>query len=156
MKETITMITAAMAAMMILTSCAASPAASTVSESATTDITISPAATTTVESSSTAGVYSKITPEEAKSLMDKGNVTVLDVRTLDEYNAGHIADAVRLEMADFAAKLATVLPDKDAVILVYCRSGNRSKTASGLLIEAGYTHVYDFGGIIDWPYDVGT
>lgn len=98
--------------------------------------------------------YKKISAEEAKTMIDNGNVIILDVRTQEEYDAGHIANAVRLESADFEAKAATVLPDKDATILVYCRSGNRSKTASQMLIELGYTDVYDFGGINDWPYEI--
>lgn len=150
MKKQMTMIIGLAAIAVTLASCTTSPAVS--SSTASTASMTSSSAEVTAQS----GVYSKITPEEAKALMDKGNVTVLDVRTLDEYNSGHIADAVRLEMADFTAKLSAVLPDKEAVILVYCRSGNRSKTASDLLIEAGYTYVYDFGGIIDWPYDVVT
>lgn len=86
-------------------------------------------------------------------MIDAGNVIILDVRTQEEYDAGHIAEAVRLESADFEAKAANVLPDKDATILVYCRSGNRSKTAAKMLLELGYTDVYDFGGINDWPYE---
>ena len=81
---------------------------------------------------------------------------VLDVRTHAEYDSGHIKDAVLLDSGDVSAKAATVLPDKNATILVYCRSGNRSATASKLLIEMGYTKVMDFGGIIDWPYEVVT
>jgi phage shock protein E len=100
--------------------------------------------------------YIKITPEEAKSLIDTEEVIVLDVRTQEEYDAGHIDSAIRLEYTDFADMAASVLPDKDATILVYCRSGNRSKTASEMLIEMGYTKVMDFGGIIDWPYDIVT
>lgn len=100
--------------------------------------------------------YKKISAEEAKVMIDAGNVIILDVRTQDEYDAGHISGAIRLESADFEAKAVTVLPDKDATILVYCRSGNRSKTASGMLIDLGYTAVYDFGGIIDWPYETVT
>jgi len=97
--------------------------------------------------------YKKISADEAKAMIDAGNVIVLDVRTQEEYDAGHIAEAIRLESADFETEAATVLPDKDATILVYCRSGNRSKTASKMLLELGYTNVYDFGGINDWPYE---
>lgn len=109
--------------------------------------------TTPQEGESSAVEYKKITAEEAKAMIDAGNVIILDVRTQEEYDAGHIEDAVRMEAADFSSKAATVLPDKDANILVYCRSGNRSKTATKMLIELGYTQVYDFGGINDWPYD---
>ena len=98
--------------------------------------------------------YSKITAEEAKNMMDSQTVIILDVRTQEEFDSGYIKDAVRLEMADFESQAATVLPDKDAVILVYCRTGNRSATASRMLIAMGYTKVFDFGGIYEWPYDV--
>jgi rhodanese-related sulfurtransferase len=102
---------------------------------------------------SSAMAYKKISAEEAKTMIDAGNVIILDVRTQEEYDAGHIEGALRLESADFGKKAATVLPDKAATILVYCRSGNRSKTAAKLLLELGYTNVYDFGGINDWPYE---
>lgn len=101
--------------------------------------------------------YRKISAEEAKTMMDSGNaVTVLDVREQSEYDAGHIPGAVLLPVGSIAEKAAETLPDLDAVLLVYCRSGNRSKTASEALLGLGYTQVYDFGGIIDWPYDVTT
>jgi phage shock protein E len=100
-----------------------------------------------------APVYKKITPVEAKTLIDAGNVIILDVRTQEEFDLGHIKDAVLLPNTDIAAKAAAVLPDKSAKILVYCRSGNRSGTASKELIAMGYTDVLDFGGINDWPYD---
>lgn len=102
----------------------------------------------------TAVEYKKITPAEAKTLMDAGSVIVLDVRTQSEFDQGHIKDAVLLPDYEIGAKAATVLPDKDAKILVYCRSGNRSASAAKELIKMGYTDVMDFGGIIDWPYDV--
>ena len=154
MKKRIITIAAIMAAMITLAACAPSPATPAAGESATMDITISQAATTAGESSAATVEYIKITATEAKALMDQGNVIVLDVRSQEEYDAGHIANAIRLESGEFPDKLALVLPDKNAVILVYCRSGNRSKTASNLLIEAGYTQVMDFGGIIDWPFEV--
>lgn len=109
--------------------------------------------TSTTGGESSAMEYKKISAEEAKAMIDAGNVIILDVRTQEEFDAGHIAEAIRLEYADFETKAATVLPDKDATILVYCRSGNRSKTASKMLLELGYTDVYDFGGINDWPYE---
>lgn len=97
--------------------------------------------------------YKKISPQEAKALIDAGNVIILDVRTQNEYNGGHIKNAVLLPNTEIAEKSATVLPDKNAKILVYCRSGNRSATASKELLEMGYTDVLDFGGINDWPYE---
>ncbi len=100
--------------------------------------------------------YKKISAEEAKALIDGGNTVILDVRTQEEYNGGHIKDAVLLPNTDISEKAGTVLPDKSAKILVYCRSGNRSASAAKELIEMGYTDVLDFGGIIDWPYETVT
>jgi rhodanese-related sulfurtransferase len=97
--------------------------------------------------------YKKISPDEAKAMMIEGNL-ILDVRTPAEYGEGHIQNAVLHPVDDITSGNLGTLDDKDQVILVYCRSGNRSRTASNALIEAGYTQVYDFGGIIDWPYEV--
>ncbi len=97
--------------------------------------------------------YRKITPQEAKTMMDAGGVIILDVRTQEEFDGGHIKDAVLLPDTDVAQKAETVLPDRNARILVYCRSGRRSGLAAHALVDLGYTEVYDFGGIIDWPYD---
>ena len=101
--------------------------------------------------------YQKITPQQAKARMAEPGVIVLDVRMQQEYDAGHIANAVLLPLplieADDAA-VAKALPDKDAEILVYCRSGRRSAIAANALINMGYTNVLDFGGINDWPYEV--
>lgn len=101
--------------------------------------------------------YQTISAAEAKKMMDEEKeVIILDVRTLEEYNAGHIEGAVLLPVTDIEKEAANVLPDKDATILVYCRSGNRSQTASQKLVDLGYTKVFDFGGIINWPYNVVT
>ena len=100
-----------------------------------------------------AAKYKKITAAQAKALIDTGDVIILDVRTQEEFDDEHINDAVLLPDYDIGAKAATVLPDKGAKILVYCRSGNRSASASEKLIAMGYTDVLDFGGIIDWPYE---
>ena len=110
--------------------------------------------------------YQKITPQQAKARMAEPGVIVLDVRMqqelLDvrmqqEYDAGHIANAVLLPLPLIEAgdtAVAKALPDKDAEILVYCRSGRRSAIAANALINMGYTNVLDFGGINDWPYEV--
>ena len=98
-------------------------------------------------------VYQSISAEEAKEMMDE-NVIVLDVRTQEEYDQGHIEGALLLPLSDIQMGQLSLLEDKEQVLLVYCRSGNRSETAAKLLIEAGYIQVYDFGGIIDWPYDI--
>lgn len=100
--------------------------------------------------------YTKITAEEAKSMMENQDVIILDVRTQSEYDDGHIPGAVLIPNTELEAEAAAQLPDKDRIILVYCRSGNRSETASRLLVSMGYTAVFDFGGIIDWPYDTVT
>lgn len=97
--------------------------------------------------------YHKISGEEAKKMMEEGGVTVVDVRTAGEYAEGYIPAAVNLPVENIGAEPPELLPDKDAVLLVYCRSGRRSKAAADQLVELGYTKVYDFGGIIDWTYE---
>lgn len=93
-----------------------------------------------------------IDAEEAKRMMTK-EVVILDVRTKTEYIEGHIKDAINIPL-DSIREENKKLPNKDAIILVYCRSGNRSKTAAEKLVSYGYTNVYDFGGILDWPYEI--
>lgn len=98
--------------------------------------------------------YRQISQEEAKKMMDTQEVVILDVREQDEYDSGHIPGAVLLPVGTIDEDTAaTVIPAKDATVLVYCRSGNRSKTASSALAELGYTNVYEFGGIKTWPYE---
>lgn len=96
--------------------------------------------------------YIKLTSEEAKEMIDNEDVIILDVRTEEEFRQGHIEDAILIPDYDLDKLAREKLPDKDAMILIYCRSGNRSKLASHLLIGMGYQNVYDFGGIIDWRY----
>lgn len=96
--------------------------------------------------------YIKLTPEEAKDMIDNNDVIILDVRTDEEFRQGHIEGAVLIPDYELDKLAGEKLPDKDAAILIYCRSGNRSKLASHLLIGMGYQNVYDFGGIIDWRY----
>ena len=97
--------------------------------------------------------YTQISQKAAKEMMDTQDVIILDVRELDEYNAGHIVGAVLLPVGTITEESAsTVIPKKDSVVLVYCRSGNRSKTASAALVELGYTNVYEFGGFNTWEY----
>lgn len=100
--------------------------------------------------------YQQITAEEAKSMMEEQpDAVILDVREQDEYDAGHIPGAVLLPVGTINEETAaSAIPEKDTVVLVYCRSGNRSKTASQALVDLGYTQVYEFGGIKDWPYEV--
>ena len=99
--------------------------------------------------------YQQITQEEAKDMMDTQEVIILDVREQDEFDAGHIPGAVLLPVGSITKDTAAaVIPETDSVVLVYCRSGNRSKTASKALADLGYTNVYEFGGINTWPYEV--
>lgn len=102
----------------------------------------------------TDGSYQTITQEEAKEMMDSQEVIILDVREQDEYDSGHIPGAVLLPVGTIdETTAAEVIPEKDSTVLVYCRSGNRSKTASSTLSELGYTNIYEFGGINTWPYE---
>lgn len=96
-----------------------------------------------------------ITAEEAKALMDsEEGYVILDVRTQAEYDEGHIPGAVVIPNTEIESRAEEELPDKDQLILVYCRSGRRSKNAAGILAELGYTNIREFGGILDWPYAV--
>ena len=100
-------------------------------------------------------VYMNITAEEAKQIMDtEEGYIILDVRTQEEYDQGHIPGAIVISHEEIAEKSEDVLTDKDQLILVYCRSGRRSKIAAEALVELGYTNIKEFGGIIDWPYEV--
>ena len=100
-------------------------------------------------------MYEQITPEEAKKIMDSGEEhIILDTREQDEYDEGHIEGAILIPYTEIENKAEKMLPDKDAQILVYCRSGRRSKIAAESLSKLGYTNVKEFGGIIDWKYEV--
>jgi rhodanese-related sulfurtransferase len=97
--------------------------------------------------------YEQIKPAEAKGIMDtEHNYIILDVRTEEEFAEGHVKDAILIPDYEIAEKAERVLTDKDQQILVYCRSGRRSKNAASQLVELGYSNVKEFGGIIDWPY----
>ena len=100
--------------------------------------------------------YMKITMEQAQNLMKtEENYIILDVRREDEYAAGHIPGAVLLPNETITAETASeVLPDQDQMILVYCRSGNRSKQAAAKLADLGYSDIREFGGILDWPGEI--
>ena len=99
-------------------------------------------------------VLEKISPEKAKEMIDKTSPILLDVRTQEEYDESHIEGAILLPDYEISEKAEELLTDKNAVILVYCRSGRRSALAAKALNELGYSQIYDFGGIIDWPYEV--
>ena len=100
-------------------------------------------------------VYLNITAEEAKQIMDgEEGYIILDVRTQEEYDQGHIPGTIPIPDTEINAKAEEVLTDKEQLLLVYCRSGRRSKLAAEALVELGYTNIKEFGGIIDWPYEV--
>lgn len=100
-------------------------------------------------------MYEQITAEEAKNIMDSGeDVVILDAREQDEYDSGHIPGAILIPYTEIENKAEDILPDKDKQILVYCRSGRRSKIAAEILSSLGYTNIKEFGGIIDWPYEI--
>lgn len=99
-------------------------------------------------------IFAKISAAEAKKMMDAGGVTVVDVRTAEEFAEGHVLGAINIPNEMIADVAEKVLTDKDATLLVYCRSGNRSAQSARTLQGLGYTKIYDFGGIMDWPYEV--
>ncbi len=108
----------------------------------------------TASNASSENDYQQISQEAAKEMMDTQDVIILDVREQDEYDSGHIPGAVLLPVGTMDEETAAeVIPEKDSTVLVYCRSGNRSKTASSALSELGYTSIYEFGGINTWPYE---
>lgn len=99
-------------------------------------------------------VYVNITAEQAKEIMDsQEGYIILDTRTQEEYDEEHIPGAILIPHDEILEKAESVLADKEQLILVYCRSGRRSKLAAEDLIRLGYTNIKEFGGIIDWPYE---
>ena len=99
-------------------------------------------------------VYVNITAEEAKKIMDsQEGYLILDTRTQAEFDEGHIPGAILIPYDTITEKAETMLTDKNQLILVYCRSGRRSKLAAEALVKLGYTNIKEFGGIIDWPYE---
>lgn len=100
-------------------------------------------------------MYNQITAVEAKQIMDsESDYIILDVREQDEYDEGHIPGAILIPYTEIEIRAEEELPDKDKKILVYCRSGRRSKIAALSLSALGYTNIWEFGGIIDWPYEI--
>ena len=96
-----------------------------------------------------------ITAQEAKQIMDsEEGYIILDTRTQAEYDEGHIPGAIVISHDEIEEKAEQLLPDKDQLLLVYCRSGRRSKLAAEALVKLGYTNIKEFGGIIYWPYEV--
>jgi len=98
--------------------------------------------------------YKKISQEEAKRIMDQETgYIILDVREQEEYDNKHIPGAILMPYESAEELAPKLLPDKKQQILVYCRSGRRSKIAAQTLADLGYTNIKEFGGIIDWPYE---
>ena len=105
------------------------------------------------ENSQGAG-YVNITAEQAKEIMDsQEDYIILDARTQDEFDETHIPGAILIPHDEITEIAEDLLTNKDQLILVYCRSGRRSKLAAEALVELGYTNIKEFGGIIDWPYE---
>lgn len=149
MKKFISILAMALSVLTLSACTAPAPAEEAVTESS--------AASAEPAAAKTPTVYQKITAKQAKARMDSGDaIIILDVRTQEEFNAGHIAGAILIPNETILDEQPALLPDLDAEILVYCRSGNRSAQSANKLIAIGYTNVYDFGGIIDWPYEVVT
>ena len=99
--------------------------------------------------------YEQISAEKAKELMyTEKDYIILDARTQEEFDEGHIDGAILIPEYEVSTRAEKELPDKDQLILVYCRSGRRSKIAAQALVDIGYTNVKEFGGIIDWPYEI--
>ena len=108
----------------------------------------------TSKSSSASSSYEQIDASAAYSIMQSENdYIIIDARTQEEFDQGHIENAILIPEYEIAEKAGSILPDKDELILVYCRSGRRSKIAADELVKLGYTNVKEFGGIIDWTYE---
>jgi rhodanese-related sulfurtransferase len=108
------------------------------------------------EKQSMNSTYQVISPEQAKTIMEREpDCLILDVREEEEYITGHVYDAVPFTLSTISAETAEEeIPAKDTTLLVYCRSGKRSRQAAEKLADLGYTNVYDFGGLADWPYEL--
>ena len=108
----------------------------------------------TAEDMTGKAAYQKISAEDAYEMMVSQEVVVVDVRTRAEYDGGHIENAVLVPNESIGSEMPETLPDKEATLLIYCRSGRRSKDAAQKLLALGDQSVYDFGGVIDWPYEL--
>lgn len=137
-KQILTAGTALLYSMVILTGCKSS----------------APPAAKGTQTGSSQGTYQKLDPEEAKKMMDsEKSAVIVDVRSKEEYEEKHITGAILIPNETIGDVTPKELPDKDAPIFVYCRTGVRSKEASEKLLKLGYTNIYDIGGITSWPYD---
>ncbi len=144
-------------AAMILASCAGSnPTTVATTTAATTTQSTSAATTTTAttEAPKPTGILKKISPEEGKELLEKTpDAVLLDVRFMEEYEEIRIPGSILIPVTELADRLDELPKDAQKPIVVYCRSGNRSATAAGILIDAGFPLVYDMGGINNWPFE---
>ncbi|MBQ8912025.1 MAG: rhodanese-like domain-containing protein [Clostridia bacterium] len=139
------------------------PTESTVSKSSPTEPTVSPSVGPTKESPDNSPdkgekmSYQTITQQQAKEIMDSEQPhVILDVREENEFAQGHIPGAILLPHEKIQQLAPTLRPDKNALILVYCRRGRRSKIAAEALADMGYSNVKEFGGILDWKYEIVT
>ena len=99
--------------------------------------------------------YNHISIEEAVNIMQtETNYLIVDVRTKEEYDKKHIKNAILVPIADIREGKLDLLPDKEQILLIYCRTGRRAEDAASLLASRGYTNVYEFGGIVNWTGDV--
>lgn len=120
---------------------------SNAAQSATTDA-------STATTADATGIYQLITGDQIKERMDAGEtIMIVDVRTKEEFDAGHIPGAILIPNETIGASEPSELPNKDAVIVVYCRSGRRSMESANKLLKLGYKNIYDLGGIGNWPYE---
>jgi len=146
-------------AALVLASCAQAASPTSTEATTTKNTTAATAATTknTTTTTTTAATVQLVDADEALAILDnKPDALLIDVRTEAEFKSGHIEGALLLPIDQLQAKLSELPKDKATPLVVYCRSGNRSATAAQILLQAGYSQVYDLGGIIDWPYGVVT
>ena len=139
-------------ALLFISGCTSAPQQQTGTETAASSVTLP-----TVAEENTADSYRQISQETAKEMMNAEDGHIIsDVRRQDEYDSGLIEGAICIPNESIDTKQPPELPDLDQIILVYCRSGRRSKEAAQKLYDIGYTNVYEFGGIIDWIYGTVT
>lgn len=138
--------------LLLISGCTSAPQEQTGTETAASPVTLS-----TVIEENAADSYLQISQETAKEMMNAndGHI-IIDVRRHDEFDSGHIEGAICIPNESIDTEQPPELPDLNQIILVYCRSGRRSKEAAQKLYNMGYTNVYEFGGIIDWIYGTVT
>lgn len=140
-----------LALVLTLSACsnASTPSADAYTKEATAKETTEPTADS--KENTEVGQIHKISGQEAKEMSSGQEVIIVDVRTKEEYDSGHVENAILLPLQSIGKEAPAELPDKDATILLYCRSGNRSGQAAQKLLELGYKNIYDFGAVSNWP-----